>query len=43
MTRPVDFAPAFAAGDFISEPSDLIDERIEAGGYEDRRRQPFKL
>ena len=31
MTRPADFAPASTAQDFIAEPTDPVDERIEVG------------
>ncbi|MGI9659555.1 MAG: NAD(P)/FAD-dependent oxidoreductase, partial [Gaiellaceae bacterium] len=31
MTRPADFAPAGSARDFLTEPTDPIDERIEVG------------
>ena len=31
MTRPADFAPASSAQDFIAEPTDPVDERIEVG------------
>lgn len=31
MSRPEDFAPAIGAGEFISEPTDPFDERIEVG------------
>ena len=31
MTRPIDFAPDVSAPDFIAEPTDPADERIEVG------------
>ena len=31
MTRPADFPPPFAAGEFVAEPTDPVDERIEVG------------
>ena len=31
MTRPSDFPPPFAPADYVSEPTDPVDERIEVG------------
>ena len=31
MTRPSDFPPPFSARDFVGEPTDPVDERIEVG------------
>ena len=39
MSRPSNFPPPFSARDFVAEPTDPVDERIEVGVL-DRRRRP---
>src|SRR5215831_14939642 len=31
MSRPSNFPPPFRAGDYVAEPTDPVDERIEVG------------